>query len=672
MWFRSLSDPRKSHAGGSSQRPGRRPAASRLLLETLEDRTLPSFLAPVNYPVGTGPAAVVAANLRGNDQLDLVTANVGDNTISVQLANTDGTFQSAQAYGTGAAPVSLAVGDFNGDGKLDVATANEGDNTVSVLLGNGDGTFGAAKNYAVGSQPVSIAVGNFDGKLDLVTANLGDGTVSLLPGNGDGTFGLAKSIASLGTPAASVAVGDLNGDGKLDLAVATRGTDGYWWSGGWGYYGYYGGGYVPGYFPAVTVLMGNGSGTFTAGSSYTLPSPFAVPPISFEPPSVTAADLNGDGKLDLVTTDAGDGLVSVLLNNGSGAFTGPTSFNAGDSPESAAVADLNGGAKLDLVTAGSGGVSVLPGDGSGAFGSPALFTAGTSPASVATGDFNGDGRTDLAVANIGSNNISVLSNTGYWPTLQATAADPVTGGPISSTTAGQSFNLTVTALDPFGNVLTGFTDKVSFSTWDAQATVIDPATGNPVALQGFSYTFTAADHGTHTFLVALKTAGTQSIAASDPAAGVTVSDSVAVNPGAVSSFAVSNFPSPISAGEPSWFSVTAYDAYGNLATNYAGTVVLSSTDPAAAFSDADTGSPLSGNSYTFQPYDYGTHYFYAVLGTIGYQSITATDASVTPAATGSQTGIQVLPTVTITGPSASYLNQTLTYTLGVIGEPAKR
>jgi hypothetical protein len=647
----------------------RRPKARRPRIEQLEDRYLLSFLTPVNYTVGTNPLAVVTADLASNGILDLITANANDNTISVQLGNGNGTFGAAQTYAVGTTPESLAVGDFNGDGKLDIATANEGSNTISVLLGNGDGTFQAAQSYAVGSQPVSVAVGNFDGHLDIVTANQGDDSVSLLPGNGDGTFGTAQKATSFNAPAQSVAVGDFNGDGKLDLAVATRGTDGFWG----GYYGNY---YYPGVSPAVTVLLGNGNGTFTTGNSYSLPSPFEIPPSNFAPPSVAAADLNGDGTPDLVVTDAGDNAVDVLLNNDAGAFTGPTSFaTGGSSPESVAVADINGNGKLDLVTAntGSNTVSVLPNIGSGNFGTPYTFTVGSSPAFVATGDFNSDGLTDVAVANSGDNNVSVLLNNGYWPSLQVTATDPSTGAALTSTTAGQSFNLTVTADDPFGNVLTGYTDTVSFSTWDGQGTIIDPATGNSVPLAGFTYTFTAADQGTHTFSVDLKTAANQAIQVSDPSVGITpTGPAITVNPAAFSAFAVSGFPSPTTAGNYSQLTVIATDAYGNRITNYTGTVIFSSSDPQATIIDVATSNPvpLAGYTYSFSSSAYGYAIFNVALNTAGTQSITATD-SVNSNATGAQTGIQVNLGVTVTPFSAfGYINGPLSFTLGTIGDPA--
>ena len=147
----------------------RRRAASRLQLEALEDRCLPSFLPAVNYPVGSYPNALVTGDFNGDGRLDLAVANQSSNTVSILLGKGDGTFQSAQNFACGGGPGSIAVGDFNGDGKLDIVTANAYD--LSVLLGNGDGTFQPARNFdnVPGKYPGSVAVGDFngDGKLDL-------------------------------------------------------------------------------------------------------------------------------------------------------------------------------------------------------------------------------------------------------------------------------------------------------------------------------------------------------------------------------------------------------------------------------------------------------------------------------------------------------------------------
>jgi hypothetical protein len=593
-----------------------------LRLEVLEDRTVPGFLAPVNYAVGIDPAAVVTADLNGDGKLDLITANANDITISVLIGNGDGTFGAAHTYVVGPGPDSVAVGDFNGDGKLDIVTANEGNNTVSVLLGNGDGTFQAAKNYAVGSQPASVAVGNFDGKLDIVTANQGDDSVTLLPGNGDGTFGAAQKVASFDSPAVSLAVRDFNGDGKLDLAVATRGTDGFPIL----YYGY-----EYGVSPAVTVLMGNGNGTFTTGTEYDQQHPGGYPPSNFAPPAITAADLNGDGMPDLVVSNPVTHEVDVALNNGDGTFYGGYFNTFQYYLKSIAVADMNGDGKLDVVTANgdNASLSVLPGNGDGTFEATRVYGVGSDPVAVAVGDFNGDGQPDVAVANGGDNNVSVLLNNGSWPSLQAAATDPVTGAAITSITAGNTFNFTVTADDPLGNVFTNYAGTVQFTDGDPQATIIDPATDNPVPLADFSYTFTAADHGTHTFSVDLKTAGAQSISVSDPAGGVEATDWITVNPAAASVFVVSGFPSTVAQEVSGSFTVTAEDPYGNSATGYNGTIHFTSSDSQAILpADATLTS--------------GTGSFSATLETVGTQSITATDTTM-PTLTGSESNIQVVP-----------------------------
>jgi len=645
MWFRNLFDylagtPSRTPAGRARRVPSRRrPAATRLQLEALEDRCLLSFSPAVSYPVGLGPQAVVTGYFNNDAVLDLAVANYSSNTVSVLLGNANGTFQPAQTYATGAGPQSVAVGDFNKDGKLDLATANAGD--VSVLLGNGDGTFGAASNidFAVlGSSPTSVAVGDFnaDGKLDLgVTSNVyhpgtpgtpgywvqgyysavyypgtpgtpgyTDGQANVLLGTGTGSF--AAPIASyLGYGShSSAAVADFNGDLILDFA-STSSDNG-----------------------TVDVLVGTGTGTF--GPSVA----FGTGYYSY---SVAAGDVNADGKVDLVTANLYGDDVSVLLGTGTGSFGAPQNYAAGSQPRSVAMADFNADGKIDLVTANenAGTVSVLLGNGNGTFQPARNYAAGALPLSVAVGDFNGDRLPDVAVANANSNDVSVLLNDGIWHSFQ------VSGFP-SPTTAGDAHAITVTALDTAGNVLTGYTGTVHFSSSDPQA-----------ALPTTDYTFTAGDNGTHTFNITLKTAGTWSLTVADTATPGFIGGQtgIVVNPAAMSSLVVAGFPSTSTWGDAGYFSVTAYDAYGNQATS--GTIHFTSSD----------GSATLPADYTFTAYDYGTAYFGATLATVGTQSITVTDKA-NSSVTGTQGDIRVLPRATIAGPSYAARNQTLTFTLG--------
>ncbi len=622
-----------------------RAATHRPDLEVLEDRCLLSFSPVASFPVGTNPQAVVSADFNNDALLDLAVVNYSSSTVSVILGNTDGTFQPALTYGTGANPWSLAVGDFNKDGKLDLVTANA--SNVSVLMGTGNGTFGAARNieFAIpSSSPASVAVGDFnaDGKLDLGVASsvyqpgtpgtpgywvdtyyggvyypgdpgtpgYNEGQANVLLGNGTGSFA-APITSDLGYGyLTSAAVADFNGDLKLDFAATSldNGT--------------------------VNVVLGSGTGAFE--------SPVALS-VGFYPYSLAAGDVNGDTHIDLVTTIPNGDDVSVLLGDGLGGFAAAQNYAARGGPASVALADFNADGKIDLVTAnGSAGtVSVLLGNGNGSFQTARDYGAGAVPRSVAVGDFNGDGLPDVAVANEGSNDVSVLLNDGIWDSFL------VSGFP-SPATAGEARNITVAALDNAGNVLTGYTGTMHFTSSDYQA-------GLPA-----DYTFTAGDSGMHTFTVTLKTAGTQSLTASDTDGTITGSQvGIVVSPAAASTFVVTGFPSTTTSGVAGAFSVTTFDAYGNRATNYTGTLHFTSSD----------GSATLPAYYTFAAGDYGAVTLGATLRAVGTQSLTVTD-TVKPSITASQVGIRVIPLTSITGPSYAARNQTLTFTLGASGMPA--
>ncbi len=249
-------------------------------------------------------------------------------------------------------------------------------------------------DFPVGHSPSAVAVGDFngDGKLDMAVADEGDNTVSILLGNGDGTFQSQSTFPAGAAPGAIVA-GDFNGDGKLDLGVANF-TDN-----------------------TISILLGNGDGTFTAGRTITgVNSPVAI----------VTGDFRSAGKLDLAVLDQADGLVSVFPGNGDGTFATKIDTSAGRSPSALVTGDFNGDGKTDLAVtnSGSNSVSVLLGNGDGTFFKRIDFGTGVGPSAIASADFNGDGRPDLAVTNKVDNTLSIFLGNG----------DGTFGAPTSFTT----------------------------------------------------------------------------------------------------------------------------------------------------------------------------------------------------------------------------------------------
>jgi len=225
----------------------------------------PLFLPAVTYRSGGSyPVSVAVADVNGDGKPDLLVANSQSGTLSVLLGNGDGTFQTAVSYGSGGSfTTSVVAGDVNGDGKLDLVVTNAS-NAVGVLLGNGDGTFQPAVTYGSGGyfpEMAAIADLNGDGKPDIAVVDCGrftgcggggNGAAAVLLGNGDGTFQAATSYDA-GSGAISLAVADVNGDGKPDLVVADCGANIFCPTS------------APG---AVSILLGNGYGTFQSAASH--------------------------------------------------------------------------------------------------------------------------------------------------------------------------------------------------------------------------------------------------------------------------------------------------------------------------------------------------------------------------------------------------------------------
>jgi hypothetical protein len=358
-----------------------------------------TFQNPVQHqPGGVAVKTFVVGDFTGDGKPDIVTSNdaasyAAPATLSVLAGVGDGTFAAARTVSLGETASALAAGDFRGDGKLDLVTATDIEsNSVTVLPGNGDGTFATTPSFGVGALPSAIAAGDFngDGKADLVTIGSA-GDAAVLINNGDGTFHQGPTLG-FSSIADAVVVGDFNHDGTQDIAVGTQGG-------------------------TIAVFLGNGNGTFQAAKSFNLGSNDIVR-------SLVAGDFQNDGRLDLaVTVDLQNnqqtGQMAVLLNNGDGTFHRSQSIDVATDALGLAAADFNGDGKLDLVTTalpatGDRNVQVLLGNGNGTFQDPIVTTTGFSATSVATGDFNGDGKPDLVLLDYftADNSILVLLGNG--------------------------------------------------------------------------------------------------------------------------------------------------------------------------------------------------------------------------------------------------------------------
>jgi hypothetical protein len=396
------------------------------------------------FGVGPGALDLEAADVNGDTRLDLLAVNPGLNQVAVVLARSSGGFQTDERFAVGQRPRALAAADFDQDGHTDVAATNLESNNVSVLLGNGDGAFELRRTLAVAGIPRAVAAGDINGDEypDLAVTNFSQSQVSVFLGGRNAVFQAERrfSVRAAGNPytaqARSLALADMNGDGKTDIVTGNSNTD------------------------TVAILLGDGSGGFAAAVEYeagNFPLDIRVADINRDgardvvfvstndpdvatdgaqprvvrwlgkgdgtldetsnqryttgpqPRALAIGDLDGDSDFEAVTAHTGDNTVYVLAGRSDGKFTQGESQRAGTGPNTVEIADLNRDALMDvLVTNDNGFATALINRGGLKFLPAMSFNVGTSPIGGILADVNGDGRPDLLTANRTTNDISVL------------------------------------------------------------------------------------------------------------------------------------------------------------------------------------------------------------------------------------------------------------------------
>jgi hypothetical protein len=383
--------------------------------QALSASALPGFLFRPSMITDYIPTSVATGDFNHDGHMDWVVSNGGANTLWLYLGNGDGTAQPPVIIPLkGQSPVAVAAADLRGSGNLDLIVAEADSGEVGVLLGNGDGTFGVETTYYVPGAPICLLIDDFngDGHKDIVVGMSGNtnvGLLALLPGDGTGRFGppVYEPYDSPSTdyfyPGASLMAGnlaeaDLDGDGFPDLVVnETDGTS-----------------------PGVYAYLNQKDGTFKISQLVDLPA--------FDQPSnVGLGDVNGDGCADLVVTRT-SGMAYLHLGNCDGTFQNPFGglpLAVGDIAGGLQLADVNGDGKLDIVTSSvvfldfrSSGdqpgnvLSVFLGDGHGNFSNAKVYRGWPSMYSFALADLNGDGHPDVVAASQDADLVSIFLNDG--------------------------------------------------------------------------------------------------------------------------------------------------------------------------------------------------------------------------------------------------------------------
>ncbi|MCA9320751.1 MAG: VCBS repeat-containing protein [Planctomycetes bacterium] len=341
-----------------------------------------NLAAGVSYLTGSQPDGLVSGDFNADGLPDLAMTVDAPDRILVLPGTGMGLFGApiTTLVGAGTSPHSLFAADFDLNGVLDLAVTLQNSNQVQIWSGTGAGTFTLSGSTAVGLEPRAITGGDFDGDgdIDLASGNRDGNSASILLNNGLGAFPTATTI-SAGSDIRDIAAGDLDGDGDLDLLLSSHDTR------------------------TLERLVNNG-GSFTVGASLFVGG-------QVRPEGIAIADVNGDGQNDVLAAANGGGFEIIAIFLGA---TGPAMKvnTLGIDTSDVAAADLDGDGDLDLATANktSNNVSILQNLGAATFSAPQLLPAGTSPEVLLLADLNLSGLADVAVANRDSNNVTVFLN----------------------------------------------------------------------------------------------------------------------------------------------------------------------------------------------------------------------------------------------------------------------
>lgn len=348
-------------------------------------------------------------------------------------------FLLSQSPGAGSGPDTVVAMDVNGDGKPDLMCVNAGDNTLTVFTNNGLGQFSLSGTYAVGSGPQGLTAADIfgNGHPALICDNYNDNSLTILTNNGAGAFSIASEPADGSSPTFNVLAADINGDNKIDLICPNFGGN------------------------SITVLTNNGAGGFAISGSYV---------VGNNPQKAVAADVNNDGKPDLITAiwNSGSGnSLTVLTNNGKGGFVFNQSLTVGNGCTDVAAADVNQDGFPDLISANynDNTITVLTNNTQGGFAVSGTYATGANPCKVVAGDVNGDGYVDLVALNRNGNTVTVLTNNHFGGFL------------LAGTFAVGNHPVGIAAADIIGN---GKLDLITANQYDNDLTVLTNATVIPL------------------------------------------------------------------------------------------------------------------------------------------------------------------------------------------------